>query len=154
MQPPAMEESYNRRAPSSRTGETGSSQQQGTSYSHTRTSSRGLRSGTRPTYDSIIEFESTSGPISAVPDVTHSATSTAVDTDPSSSSAPALDAFQGLTLNDLADPAPGRKPEYTMHNLAQVAIQSSPRRPLRQSEIRDAIMDRFPWFRTAGTTWR
>ncbi|KAG8859114.1 Forkhead box protein J3 [Tulasnella sp. 330] len=64
------------------------------------------------------------------------------------------DNYRGLTLADLADSGPGKDPGYSKRALIQVAIQSSPNQRLRQSEIREAIMERFPFFRTAGKTWQ
>ncbi|KAG8908076.1 hypothetical protein FRB99_000520 [Tulasnella sp. 403] len=69
-------------------------------------------------------------------------------------SRPMVDLYRGLRLEDLSDPLPGRPPEYPMHVLMQVAIQSSPYQRLRQCEIRDALIERFPYFATAGRTWR
>ncbi|KIO30797.1 hypothetical protein M407DRAFT_68780, partial [Tulasnella calospora MUT 4182] len=65
-----------------------------------------------------------------------------------------VDVYKGLTLSDLTDPLPGRAPDYPMHVLMQVAIQSSSLGKLRQCEIRDALIQRFPYFATAGKTWR
>ncbi|KAG9000367.1 hypothetical protein FRB94_005469 [Tulasnella sp. JGI-2019a] len=64
------------------------------------------------------------------------------------------DIYRGLTLTDLVDQEPGKDPGYSKSALIQAAIQGSVNQRLRQSEIRDAIMERFPYFRTAGKTWQ
>ncbi len=92
-------------------------------------------------YESVINFDA--------PSATTSGSS------PSDSSAyPLVDHYRGMTLEDLTSPLEGRPPEYPMHVLMQVAIQSSPMKKLRQCEIRDALIERFPYFLKAGKTWR
>ncbi|KAG9001082.1 Forkhead box protein J3 [Tulasnella sp. JGI-2019a] len=78
----------------------------------------------------------------------------ASSTAPSRRTMSEADTYRGLTLADLADPEPGNDPGYSKRALIQVAIQSSANQRLRQSEIREAIMERFPFFRTAGKTWQ
>ncbi|KAG8947449.1 hypothetical protein FRC04_010770 [Tulasnella sp. 424] len=113
---------------------------------NTQTASRSNR-GKQTSYESVIAFDLAPAAQSPPEDSQHSS---AADVD----LRPMVDVYKGLTLSDLTDPLPGRAPDYPMHVLMQVAIQSSPFGKLRQCEIRDALIQRFPYFATAGKTWR
>ena len=52
-----------------------------------------------------------------------------------------------ISLDSLADPEPGQKPEYTYATLVKLAIYSSPQKKLTLQEIYEAIEKRFPWFK-------
>ncbi|KAG8957033.1 hypothetical protein FRC00_004558 [Tulasnella sp. 408] len=103
--------------------------------------------GKQTSYESVIAFDLAPAAQSPPEDSQHSS---ATDAD----LRPMVDVYKGLTLADLTDPLPGRAPDYPMHVLMQVAIQSSSLGKLRQCEIRDALIQRFPYFATAGKTWR
>ena len=52
-----------------------------------------------------------------------------------------------ISLDSLADPEPGQKPEYTYATLVKLAIYSSPQKKLTLQEIYEALERRFAWFR-------
>lgn len=57
-------------------------------------------------------------------------------------------------LHALSDGMPGQKPPYTYAIIVRCAILGSPRQRLTLSEIYLAMITRFPWFKTAGQSWK
>lgn len=102
-----------------------------------------------PPYERIIQFDTDP---SSVPDDLRNLNESGLSQEDAALAM--ADPYRGLTLQDLADAPPGNASGYPMHVLMQVAIQSSPQGRLRQSEIREYIMDRFPWYRHAKPTWK
>ncbi|KAI0342811.1 hypothetical protein BDW22DRAFT_1330320, partial [Trametopsis cervina] len=52
-----------------------------------------------------------------------------------------------ISLNVLADPVAGEKPNYPYPTLIKLAIHGSPNRRLTLQEIYQALMRRFRWYR-------
>ena len=57
-------------------------------------------------------------------------------------------------LHTLSDGMPDQKPPYTYATIVRCAILGSPGQRLTLSEIYLAMMTRFPWFETAGQSWK
>ncbi|KAG8927867.1 forkhead box protein [Tulasnella sp. 418] len=58
------------------------------------------------------------------------------------------------TLDDLEPLPPGSKPEWPIHHLVRLAIQGSPEKKLRLSEIYKVLSEKYEYFKTHDNPWR